>query len=267
MLSQPPRRLLTLTNCPPSYQIEGAVAQGGREPSIWDTFCDIPGKIADGSSGTVAYDSYNRWQEDSRVILLGGRNDPINQKGLEFYVRLVVALLVAGITPFITLFHWDVPEALEKRYGGLLNRQEFLLDFEHYARTMFAAFPKCKHWNTINEPWASAAGGYGWGRMAPGRSSDCTKSPEGDSTRELWEVGHTLLAAHGLAVRAYRRDFPGGEIGITPNGDFAYPWEVNDPADVEAANRHIEFVISWFADPSTAATLGNLSLPRARQQN
>ncbi|BCS27975.1 uncharacterized protein APUU_61023S [Aspergillus puulaauensis] len=254
-----------------AYQIEGAVSQDGRAPSIWDTFCDIPGRIMDDSSGAVACDSYNRWQDDinmlkslgarvyrfsvswSRVIPLGGRNDPINQKGLEFYVRFVDALLDAGIAPFITLFHWDLPQALETRYGGLLNRDEFPLDFENYARTIFAAIPKCKHWNTFNEPWASAAMGYGPGRMAPGRTSDRTKSPEGDTAREPWQVGHTLLIAHGLAVRAYRRSrhslADGGAIGIALNGDFAIPWDTADPADVQAATRHMEFVISWFADP------------------
>ncbi|KAJ0415346.1 glycoside hydrolase [Aspergillus carlsbadensis] len=251
-----------------AYQIEGAATQDGRAPSIWDTFCDIPGKIIDDSSGAVACDSYNRWEEDiallkslgakayrfsvswSRVIPLGGRNDPINQRGLDFYVRFVDALLDAGITPFITLFHWDLPQALETRYGGLRNRHEFPRDFEHYARTIFAALHKCKHWNTFNELWASAAMGYGAGRMAPGRTSDRTQAAEGDSAREPWQVGHNLLVAHGLAVRAYRRSADGdGEIGIALNGDFAYPWDAEDAADVEAATRHMEFVISWFADP------------------
>lgn len=96
--------------------------------------------------------------------------------------------------------------------------------------------------------------GYGPGRMAPGRTSDRTKSPEGDTAREPWQVGHNLLIAHGLAVRAYRRSFAGtgsgdGAIGIALNGDFAIPWDTADPADVQAATRHLEFVISWFADP------------------
>jgi len=253
-----------------SYQIEGAPDADGRGPSIWDTFCKIPGKIADGSSGDVACDSYNRTAEDiallkltgakgyrfsiswSRIIPIGGRNDPINQKGLQHYVRFVDDLLEAGITPMITLFHWDLPDGLDKRYGGLLNKEEFTKDYEHYARVMFEAIPKCKHWITFNEPWCSSVLGYNTGLFAPGRTSDRTKSKEGDSSRECWQVGHNILIAHGLAVKAYREDFKpknGGEIGITLNGDAVYPWDPEDPEDVEACDRKIEFAISWFADP------------------
>ena len=162
-----------------AYQIEGAVNEDGRAPSIWDTFCKIPGKIAGGGSGEVACDSYHRTHEDiallkecgasayrfslswcayqasvfnpcqliaagrhhrSRIIPLGGRNDPINKKGLEFYVKFVDDLHAAGITPMITLFHWDLPDALDKRYGGLLNKEEFVADFANYARVVFEAF-------------------------------------------------------------------------------------------------------------------------------
>lgn len=258
--------LLTQT----SYQIEGAAEQDGRGPSIWDEFCKIPGKIADGSSGAVACDSYNRTTEDiellkslgatcyrfsiswSRIIPLGGRNDPVNQAGIDHYVRFVDDLLAAGIIPFVTLFHWDLPAGLDKRYGGLLNRQEFPLDFEHYARTMYKALPKVKNWITFNEPFCSSILGYNTGFFAPGHTSDRTRSAVGDSSREPWIVGHNILVAHGRAVKAYRDDFKptqGGEIGITLNGDHAYPWDPEDPKDVEAANRKIEFAISWFADP------------------
>ncbi|KAI9343467.1 family 1 glycosyl hydrolase [Zopfochytrium polystomum] len=253
-----------------SYQIEGAIEQDGRGPSIWDTFCAKPGKIADGSSGVEACDSYNRTAEDiallksygantyrfsicwSRIIPLGGRNDPVNQAGIDHYVKFVDDLLEAGITPFITLFHWDLPDGLDKRYGGLLNKEEFPLDFENYARIMFKSIPKCKNWITFNEPWCSAIPGYNLGAFAPGRTSDRTKSPVGDSAREPWIVGHNLILAHGRAVKAYRDDFKptqGGQIGITLNGDYAYPWDPQDPEDVAACERRIEFVISWFADP------------------
>ncbi|KAJ9134435.1 Glycoside hydrolase [Pleurostoma richardsiae] len=253
-----------------AYQVEGAVEDEGRGPSIWDTFCKIPGKIADASSGAVACDSYHRTKEDidllkslgatcyrfsiswSRIIPLGGRNDPINQKGIDHYVKFVDDLLEAGIEPFITLYHWDLPDGLDKRYGGLLNKQEFPLDFENYARVLFKAIPKCKHWITFNEPWCSSILGYNTGYFAPGHTSDRTKSAIGDSTREPWLVGHNLLLAHGRAVKAYREDFKptqGGEIGITLNGDAVYPWDPEDPEDVEACDRKIEFAISWFADP------------------
>lgn len=224
-----------------SYQIEGAAEQDGRGPSIWDVFCKTPGKIADGSSGDVACDSYNRTAQDidllkltgakayrfslswSRIIPLGGRNDPINHKGLQFYVKFVDDLLAAGITPMITLFHWDLPDGLHKRYGGMLNREEFPKDFAHYAKVVFEAIPKCKHWITFNEPWCSAILGYNTGFFAPGRTSDRSKSTHGDSARECWIVGHNILLAHGAAVKVYREQFKpknGGEIGITLNGEY-----------------------------------------------
>jgi beta-glucosidase len=253
-----------------SYQIEGSIDKDGREPSIWDTFCERPNKIADGSSGVTACDSYNRTGEDvallkslgsqayrfsiawTRIIPKGGRNDPINQAGIDHYVKFVDDLLEAGIVPFITLLHWDVPDELDKRYGGLLNREEFPLDFENYARVLFKALPKVKNWITFNEPWCSSILGYSVGQFAPGRTSNREKSDVGDSSTEPWIVGHNLLVAHGRAVKVYREEFKptnGGEIAIVLNGDATYPWDPSDPLDVEAANRKIEFAISWFADP------------------
>ena len=176
----------------------------------------------------------------------------MNQQGLDHYVRFTDQLLEAGITPFITLLHWDVPDELDKRYGGLLNRTEFPLDYEHYARVVFKAIPKCKNWITFNEPWCSSILGYSTGTFAPGHTSNRNKFPVGDSSREPWIVGHNLLVAHGRAVKVYREEFKptnGGEIGITLNGDATYPWDPEDPADVEAANRKLEFSIAWFADP------------------
>ncbi|KAL1867400.1 hypothetical protein Plec18167_008672 [Paecilomyces lecythidis] len=263
-----------------SYQIEGAVNEDGRGPSIWDSFCKIPGKIADGTSGDIACDSYHRTADDiallkqygakvyrfsiswTRIIPLGGRNDPINEKGLQFYIKLIDDLLASGITPFVTLSHWDIPEGLEKRYGGMLNKDEFVADFANYARVVFSALAgKVKHWITFNEPWCSAVLGYNVGVFAPGRTSDRSKSAEGDSATECWIVGHNLLVAHGAAVKVYRDEFKprfGGEIGIVLNdessqvweqGDWADPWDPQNPADVAACEKKIEFFISWFADP------------------
>lgn len=130
-------------------------------------------------------------------------------------------LLEANIIPFVTLFHWDLPDGLDKRYGGLLNKEEFVADFGHYARTLFKALPKVKNWITFNEPWCSSILGYNTGLFAPGHTSDRTKSPVGDSSREPWQVGHNLLLAHGTAVKIYREEFKptnGGQIGITLNG-------------------------------------------------
>ncbi|KAK4500971.1 hypothetical protein PRZ48_006777 [Zasmidium cellare] len=254
-----------------SYQIEGAAHEGGRGDSIWDTFCNIPGKIADGSNGDVACDSYHRWKEDiellkslgakayrfsiswSRVIPLGGRYDPLNQEGLRFYQDLVDELVKADITPMVTLFHWDLPQALYDRYGGFLDREEYVKDYVHFAEVMFEALgPKVRHWITYNEPWCSSILGYSIGQFAPGHTSDCTKSNVGNSSTEPWIVGHNILVAHGAAVKLYREKFKAnqqGQIGITLNGDWTEPWDANDPADVAAAQRKLEFSIGWFADP------------------
>jgi beta-glucosidase len=242
MISQLPSSSAAPTDLA-SYQIEGGAKDGGRGPSIWDTFCEIPGKIADGSSGAVACDSFHRTSEDiallkeagakayrfsiswSRLIPLGGRNDPINPEGLAFYKTFVKDLLDAGIVPFVTLFHWDLPDELDKRYGGLLNKEEFVKDFANYAKVMFENFPEVKHWITFNEPWCSSILGFNTGLFAPGHTSDRTKSPIGDSSRECWIVGHNLLLAHGTAVKIYREEFKpknGGEIGITLNGKYSF---------------------------------------------
>ncbi|MCJ1309633.1 hypothetical protein MMC25_003293 [Agyrium rufum] len=254
-----------------SYQIEGAPTEDGRGPSIWDTFCKIPGKIADASSGDVACDSYHRSAEDiellksigskgyrfslswSRIIPLGGRNDPVNEKGLKYYLDLVDMLHAAGITPMITLFHWDLPDELDKRYGGLLNKKEFVADFTNYARVVFKAFgSKVKYWITFNEPWCSSILGYSTGLFAPGHTSDRSKSSVGDSSREPWTVGHNILVAHGSAVKVYREEFKaqdGGIIGITLNGDWVEPYDPESKDDIAACERKLEFSIAWLSDP------------------
>ena len=145
----------------------------------------------------------------------------MNEKGIAHYSKFVDDLLEAGITPLITLFHWDLPDELYKRYGGFLNKEEFVADFTNYARVVFKALPKVKHWITFNEPWCSCILGYNTGLFAPGHTSDRSKNPVGDSAREPWIAGHHILIAHGSAVKAYREEFKskdGGEIGITLNG-------------------------------------------------
>lgn len=200
----------------------------------------MPGKIAGNENGDVACDSYHHYKDDvallkqikakayrfslswSRIIPLGGRKDPVNEKGLQYYIDLVDELHANGIEPMITLFHWDLPDALDKRYGGLLNKAEFVADYENYARIVFKAMgAKVKYWITFNEPWCSSILGYSNGLFAPGHTSDRSKSAVGDSSREPWQVGHNCLIAHAAAVKAYREDFKaqdGGVIGITLNG-------------------------------------------------
>ncbi|KAJ2920434.1 hypothetical protein H1R20_g8959, partial [Candolleomyces eurysporus] len=253
-----------------SFQIEGSVDVDGRGKSIWDDFLKLPGKSLDGKNGDVASDSYRLWKEDiallasygvrsyrfslawSRIIPLGGRNDPVNPKGIEFYSKFIDELLAHGIIPFATLYHWDLPQGLQDRYGGWLNKEEITLDYQNYARVCFEAFgDRVKHWLTINEPWCCAVLGHGRGVFAPGRSSDRNRSPEGDSSTEPWIVAHNIILAHAKAVKVYREQFKptqNGLIGITLNGDWAMPYD-DSPENIDAAQHALDFAIGWYADP------------------
>ncbi|KAF8240408.1 glycoside hydrolase family 1 protein [Tricholoma matsutake] len=247
-----------------SFQIEGSVAVDGRGKSIWDDFAKLPGKTLDGRNGDVATDSYKLWNQDlsllvtygvkayrfsiswPRIIPLGSRDDPINPQGIQFYSSLIDGLLAHGITPFVTLYHWDLPQALHDRYGGWLNKDEIVKDYTRYSRVCFEAFgDRVKHWLTINEPWCVAVLGYGRGVFAPGRSSDRERCPEGDSSVEPWIVGHNLIVSHASVVKLYRDEFKaiqGGQIGITLNGDWQMPYD-DKSENVIAAQHALDFAI------------------------
>ena len=206
-----------------SYQIEGAVAEGGRTPSIWDTFSHTPGKTHDGDSGDVAVDHYHRMASDvalmadlglqsyrfstswSRIIPNG--SGPANAAGLDFYSRLVDELLGHGITPLITLYHWDLPQELQDA-GGWLNRGT-AARFAEYATVVAASLgDRVPTWTTLNEPWCSAFLGHAAGVHAPGMQ---------DNAAALQAVHHLLLA-HGWATSALRQALPSdAEVSITLN--------------------------------------------------
>ncbi|KAI0037450.1 glycoside hydrolase family 1 protein, partial [Auriscalpium vulgare] len=230
-----------------SYQIEGSPAADGRLPSIWDTFSHIPSKTANGDTGDHATESYKLWREDialvksygakahrfsiawSRILPEGSRHSKVNQAGVDFYRRFIQELVDSGIRPFVTLYHWDLPDALQKKYNGWLNKDEIIQDFVFYAEVCFAAFGDLvKDWITINEPWCVANLGNGTGRFAPGRTSDRTRSPEGDSSTEPWIVGHHEILAHAHTVAAYNKNFrakQGGQVGITLDSAWYLPWD------------------------------------------
>ncbi|KAI8803457.1 putative beta-glucosidase [Cladochytrium replicatum] len=253
-----------------SYQIEGGVNEGGRGPTIWDVFCKIPGKVKEGHSGDVACDTYHRWEEDiallkqygaksyrfslawSRIVPTGSRYDAFNEEGITFYNDFINGLIANGITPFVTLYHWDLPQGLVERYGGLLNSDEFSADFEHYAKICYQRFgDRVKHWLTFNEPYCSAKLGYGWGVHAPGRTSNREKNEVGDTSTETWRVGHSILLGHGKAVKVYRDQFKAhqkGKISITLNCDWGEPY-TDSEEDKAAAQRYLDFYVGWFADP------------------
>lgn len=241
-----------------SYQIEGGHNADGKGPSIWDAFCQIPGRIADASSGNIACDHYNRFAEDvkmmqalgipayrfslswPRIVPTGKISEGINEAGIRFYSELIDQLLAAGITPWITLYHWDLPLALQMEHDGWLN-EGIAEDFAAYARLCFERFgDRVKNWITLNEPWVVAILGYGQKVFAPGRSSNS----------EPYLAAHNLLRAHGHAVQVYRSEFAqqGGQIGITNNCDWREPLTDN-LQDAEAAERALDFYIGWFADP------------------
>lgn len=172
-----------------SYQIEGSSTIDGRQPSIWDTFCKIPGKISDGSDGSIATNSYQRWRDDvsllksygvkgyrfslawSRIIPLGGRNDPINDRGVTFYRKIIEELVGNGITPYVvcqnawyaaisqiwrlhiiqTLYYWDLPQSLHNRYGGWLNKDEIVKDYANYAKVGTRNDTRAMSWRIAND--------------------------------------------------------------------------------------------------------------------
>ncbi|GAQ83224.1 Beta-glucosidase [Klebsormidium nitens] len=250
-----------------AYQVEGAWNKGGRGPSIWDTFSHEPKRILGGDTGDIACDHYNRFKEDVQLIksmgmgwyrfsiswsrVLPTGRGTVNTEGVAFYNELIDELLRQGVRPFVTLYHWDFPQALETEYGGWLNEQA-VLDFREYARVCFREFgDRVKHWLTFNEPMTFSNLGWGEGIMAPGRSSDRSRSPEGNSATEPYLVSHNVLKAHAAAVEVYRQDFKGtqnGSIGITLDSDWSEP-STSAPEDVEAAQRRLEFTFGWFADP------------------
>ena len=239
-----------------SYQIEGAASKDGKGPSIWDAFCSIPGKIQKNETGAVACDHYHRFKEDIQLMknmgvkayrfsiawarIMPTGKDTINEAGIQFYNELIDALLAAGITPWVTLYHWDLPLALQLEDDGWLGTS--ISDhFEAYAKLCFERFgDRVKNWITLNEPWVVAILGYGQGVFAPGRIS----------TSEPYLAAHNLILAHAKAVQLYRKDFghQNGQIGITNNCDWREPL-TDKPEDIAAAERALEFFLAWFADP------------------
>jgi beta-glucosidase/6-phospho-beta-glucosidase/beta-galactosidase len=243
-----------------SYQIEGAAHEGGRGLSIWDTFCEKEGEIADGSNGDVACDHYHRFKEDVQLmktlnikayrfsiswprILPNGNNMEINPEGLAFYNALIDELLLHDIEPWITLYHWDLPQALEDEYGGWLSRK-IVDDFGRYASICFQSFgDRVKRWITINEPWTVAVQAYSDGTKAPGRL--------GNPQVEVYVAAHHLLLAHARAAKIYKQifAFQKGTIGISNCGDFRYPLNPESQDDRDAAERAMVFQYAWFTDP------------------
>jgi beta-glucosidase/6-phospho-beta-glucosidase/beta-galactosidase len=217
-----------------AYQIEGAVDVDGRGPSIWDTFSKIPGKISNNENGDLADLSYYNVKEDiqlvkrmglnayrfsiswSRILPLG--NGEVNQKGIDHYNFMIDELIKEGIEPLVTLYHWDLPQALEDEHDGWLDTA-IVSDFANYADVCFANFgDRVKKWATLNEPWTICLQGYMTGAFAPGRCSDRSKCEKGDSSREGYVAAHNMLLSHGAAVKVYRDKYQGSQNGLIGRG-------------------------------------------------
>jgi beta-glucosidase len=236
-----------------AYQIEGGIHADGRGPSIWDTFAHTPGRTAGGANGDAACEHYLRWPADLQLMtdlgvqayrfsiawprILPTGTGQINQAGLDFYRRLVDGLLEAGITPYATLYHWDLPQPLEDAGGWPLRATAEA--FAEYAGVVAHALGDVvTNWITINEPWCVSLLSYQIGAHAPGRRS----WPNGLA------ASHHVLLAHGLGVAAIRSARPNAQVGITLN--FTHVDAASaDPADRAAANRYDGYFNRWFLDP------------------
>ena len=235
-----------------AFQIEGAAKTDGRAPSIWDTFCEKEGAIADGSDGLIACDHYHRLEEDldhiaslgvnayrfsvswSRVQPLG--DGPWNEKGFDFYDRLISGLERCGIQAHLTLFHWDLPQALDDR-GGWLN-DEVVDCFVAYAREVCRRFGhRLASISTFNEPWVISIMGYEKGVFAPGVKDRSV----------AMQVAHNILVTHGRAIRAIRELSPDLSAGIVLNMSAIYAAS-DDPADVEQAKIDDGLTVRWYMD-------------------
>jgi beta-glucosidase len=256
-----------------AYQVEGAVDEDGRGPSIWDTFCAVPGAIAGGDTGAVACDHYHRYPEDIALMSSLGLNayrfsvawpriqpegrGPANQKGLDHYRRLVERLLERDIVPHVTLYHWDLPQALQDLGGWPVRDTAYR--FAEYAGLVQAALGDLvRNWVTVNEPKVASHAGYGTGSHAPG-------------IRDLGQrdrAVHHLLLAHGLGMRALRDGAPAGQqVGITL--DLMPVWPATDSAaDAAAARRvdtddHLLFLDPVLRGAYPPGTVGELDVVQA----
>ena len=240
-----------------AYQIEGGAGEGGRGPSIWDTFSHTPGTVLGGDTGDVASDHFHRWREDVALMAgLGLRTyrfsvawprvqpdgrGPVNEAGLDFYRQLVDELRTHDVEPWVTLYHWDLPQALEDA-GGWPQRDTPERFAEYAAATVDALGDRVRFWTTLNEPWCAAFLGYAAGEHAPGRYEPAASVA----------AAHHLLLGHGLAVQALRASAAASsgqlQVGVTLNLHPVHPASTA-PAAVDAARRIDGVQNRFFLDP------------------
>jgi beta-glucosidase len=236
-----------------AYQVEGAIDADGRGESIWDRFCATPGKVVNGDTGQVACDSYHRYREDVALVQELGLDafrfsvawprvvprgtGAVNAAGLDFYDRLVDELLAAGIEPFVTLYHWDLPQQLEER-GGWPVRETAAAFAEYVDVVSERLGDRVSHWITQCEPWVVAWLGYGLGEHAPGRRSEA----------DALAAAHHVLLGHGLAAEVLRSRRADAEVGITIDLVAFHPL-TGSPDDAAAVVRSDGSRNRWILDP------------------
>ncbi|KAH7294918.1 hypothetical protein KP509_27G024700 [Ceratopteris richardii] len=256
-----------------AYQVEGAVSTDGRSMSIWDSFSHVRGNIYDNSTGDVTCDHYHRYKEDIQLMvalgidayrlsiswsrILPDNTGRVNQAGAAFYNSIINELLHHGIEPYVTLYHWDMPQYLENdpQVKGWRTRK-IITHYVYFATTCFRLFgDRVKNWITVNEILNIAVSGYGTGTRAPGRCSVISGTQKrvyiGDSATEPYLVAHNVLLSHAAAVKLYREQFQSeqkGRIGIALNSKWYEPY-TEDKHNVSAAQRCLEFELAWFLDP------------------
>ncbi|MEQ2262647.1 hypothetical protein XENORESO_018298 [Xenotaenia resolanae] len=243
-----------------AYQIEGGWNQDGKGPSVWDTFTQKPGSgIPEDGIGNVACDSYNKLDEDLYMlramkvksyrfslswsrIFPNGRRESLNQKGVDYYNRLIDGLLAHDITPMVTIYHWDLPQALQD-IGGW-QTAEMIDIFNDYCDFCFATFGnRVKFWMTMNDPQGLAWLGYGLGQIPPNIKEPGTAP---------YQVAHNLIKAHAKAYHTYDDKYrlsQGGLVSIALNAEWVEPKDINVPREIVAADRAMQFLVGWFAHP------------------
>ncbi|KAL5227442.1 hypothetical protein ABZP36_015707 [Zizania latifolia] len=252
-----------------AYQYEGAVAEDGRSPSIWDTFTHA-GKMPDGSTGDVTADGYHKYADDLKLIvdtnleayrlsiswsrLIPDGRGAVNPKGLRYYNNIIDELVKNGIQVHVMIYQLDLPQVLEDEYGGWLSPR-ILEDFKAYADVCFREFgDRVSHWTTIDEPNVASIGSYDNGQIAPGRCSDpfgLRKCTAGNSSVEPYIAAHNMLLAHASAAKLYREKYQAagkGVIGLNVYTFWTYPL-TNSTEDSEATQRCQDFMFNWILKP------------------
>ncbi|XP_023278343.1 lactase-like protein isoform X1 [Seriola lalandi dorsalis] len=244
-----------------AYQTEGAWDKDGKGLSIWDVFSHKKGKIQQNETGDSSCEGYYRVKDDvslmkelklnhyrfsiswPRLIPTGIKSDHINEKGIQYYDELIDHLLENKITPIVTLYHWDLPQVLQEKYGGWQNIS-MVNHFNEFANLCFERFGnRIKYWITFNNPWSVAVEGYETGEHAPGLKLRGTGA---------YRAAHHIIKAHAKVWHTYDTQWRGkqkGLVGISLSGDWGEPVDISNQKDIEAAERYVQFYLGWFATP------------------